>query len=95
MKKIAGLEVSNAIFKLIEDSVLVDNEAPYLFAIYGVNCYGGAYNNANTRLEKIKKWAEKRGAEVTVIDRPLAHKIMVEITDPVAAYLEKHLVTIH
>lgn len=58
--------------------------------IYGVNCYGGAYNTVDTHLEKIKKWAEKREADVKVVRRPLAHKILFEITDPVAAYIEKH-----
>lgn len=91
MKSLAGLEVNNQIFKTIEDAVFVEPTTPYMFVVYGVNCYGGAYQNATTRFERIKKWAEKLGAEVKLVSRPLGHKILVEITDPVAAYLEKHL----
>lgn len=93
MKNLAGLEVNNQIFKLITERVSLTS-LPYEFWIDGVNAYGGKLNNAYSTFKKIEKWAVSKGAEVKLVEE-VGYHLIVEITDPIAAYLEKQLNSIH
>lgn len=91
MKNIGTFTVNNMIGNLIEKELTVHPEHPYGFIIYDQTIWGnGLHIHTHSKINKIKAWAEKLGAEVKVIKKDLA-QVLIEITDPVALQLEMHL----
>ena len=67
MNKILGTKISKEVERLVKDRVSITNE-PYTFLIKGVTGHGyDLYTTAHISFNKIKKWAEREGAQVTLI----------------------------
>ena len=66
MNSVLGIKISKQLEKLIKERVMTTNE-PYVFKIVGVTGFGNdRMSSAHSTLEKLKKWAEREGAEVTL-----------------------------
>lgn len=67
MNKVIGVKISKEVERLVKERVSPTNQ-PYTFLIHGVTGHGyDLFTTAHIAFEKIKKWAEREGAEVTLL----------------------------
>jgi len=90
MKNIGNLTMSNRMYSIITENVRVHEEMPYAFTVYNKGVTGGIHYHTSNRIDDITKWANKLGADVSIIGQDCG-KIVIEITDPVCAQLERYL----
>lgn len=90
MMTIGKFEVSDTLGKMLAEDLHVHEEKPYTFLLDNKGLTLGIHYHTNNKIEKIKKWAEKAGAVVTVVGME-SSQVLIEITDPVANSLENFL----
>lgn len=90
MMKIGRFEASNTLGTMVAENLHLHEEKPYTFLLDNKGLTWGIHYQTTNKIEKIKKWAEKLGAVVTVVGME-SSQVLVEITDPVANSLEKFL----
>ena len=67
MNKVIGVKISKEVERLVKERVTPGYQ-PYTFLIRGVTGHGyDLFTTAHIAFEKIKKWAEREGAEVALL----------------------------
>ena len=91
MNKVMGVKMSKEVERLVKDRMGVLPE-PYKFNIKGKSGMGyDRGKSAEITFSKIKKWAEREGAEVNLINDYDA-VLVIEVTDPCARIIESILI---
>lgn len=86
MQMLGHIKVSDKIYNLINNNVRVHPSKPMTFLVSDHYCKS---NRIMTKATQIAEWAEKLGAEVKAIAW-VDYRLEIEISDPVAAHIEKH-----
>ena len=91
MNKVMGVKMSKEVERLVKDRMCALPE-PYKFNIKGKSGMGyDRGKSAEITFRKIKKWAEREGAEVNLI-KDYDAILVIEVTDPCARIIENILI---